>query len=97
MDILDKTTKEFKKKYEVNDAEERIIMKKNVFEACLTMAFMRGSEKRKYGDLIHDLSIQYAFKNDQYTKTLQEGVDNRCPARFKVEKNNDKSTTQKKN
>ena len=29
---------------------------------------MRGSDKRKYAELIHDFSIQYAIKNGQYPK-----------------------------
>ena len=44
-----KTTKTFKKHDEVNDAEEIIKMKKNAFEKWLTVVFMRGSDKRKYG------------------------------------------------
>ena len=43
------TTKEFNKLDEVNDAEGIIKMKKIVFEVWLTMIFMRGSDKRKYG------------------------------------------------
>ena len=69
-----KTMKEFKKLDEVNDAERRIKIKKNVFEVWSKIVFMRGSDKRKYGELIHDLSIQYAINNDQYPKTLQEAV-----------------------
>ena len=58
---------------------------------------MRGSDKIKYGKLIHDFSIQYAVKNHQYLKTLQEAVDVMCKVRFKSENNNDKCNTQKQN
>ena len=61
------------------------------------MVFMRGSEKWKYGELIHALSIQYAIKNGQYPKTLQEAVDVLRKVKFKAEKNNDKSSIQKQN
>ena len=50
-------------------------MKKILFKACSTMVFMRGSKKRKYGELIHDLFIKYVINKDQYPKTLQEAVD----------------------
>ena len=43
------------------------------------------------------LSIQYAIKNSQYPKTLQEEVDVIRKLKFKAEKNNDKSNTQKQN
>ena len=56
---------------------------------------MRGSDKRKYAELIHDFSIQYAIKNGQYPKTLQEAVDVMRKVKFKAEKNNDKSSIQK--
>ena len=46
-------------------------MSKNSFEAWSTMDFTIGSDKRKYGKLINDFSIQYAIKNNQYLKTLQ--------------------------
>ena len=39
--------------------------------------------KRKYGELIHNLSIQYAIKNDQYPKTLKEAVDVMRKVKFK--------------
>ena len=61
------------------------------------MIFMIGSDKVKYGELIHDLSIQYAIKNDQYPKTLLEAVDVMLKVKFKAENNNDKSNTQKQN
>ena len=59
------------------------------------MVLMRGSDKRKYGELIHGLSIQYAIKNDKYPKTLQEEVYFMSKMKFKAEKNNDKNNTQK--
>ena len=43
-------------------------MKKNEFEAWSTVVFMRGLDKRKYGELIHDLSIKYAIKKNQNLK-----------------------------
>ena len=72
LDSFVETIKEFKKLDKVEDLDEIINMKKNEFAAWSTMVFMRGLEKRKYGELIHDLSIQYAIKNNQYRKTLQE-------------------------
>ena len=75
MDSSVKKTKKFKKLDKVGDVYEIFNMNKNAFEAWPTMVFMRGSDKRKYGELIHDLSIHYAIKNDQYPKTLQEAVD----------------------
>ena len=45
---------------------------------------MRGSDKRKYGELIHDLSIQYTINNNKYPKTLQEAVDVMCKVKFKA-------------
>ena len=92
-----KTNKEFKKLGEVEDADEIIHMKKHSFEAWSTMVFMRGSAKRKYGELIHDFSIRYAFKNNQYPKTLQEAVGIMRQVKFKSENNNDKINTQKNN
>ena len=74
MDSFVKTTKEFKRIYEVDDADEITNMKKNTFKAWSTMVSMRGSDKRKYGESIHNFSIQYLIKNNQYPKTLQEAV-----------------------
>ena len=54
---------------------------------------MRISDKRKYGELRHDLSIQYAIKKNQYPKTLQEAVYIMRKVRFKEENNNDQSNT----
>ena len=59
-DSFVKTTKEFKKLDEVCDADERIKTKKNKFESWSTMVFMRGLDKKKYWELVHDFSIQYA-------------------------------------
>ena len=58
---------------------------------------LRGTDKRKYWELIHDLSIQYAINNDQCPKTIQEAVDVMCKVKLKLERNNDKSNTQKQN
>ena len=87
-----KKTKEFKRLYEVDDTEGKIKTKKNAFGAWSAMFFMRIPDKIKYGKLIHDLSIQYAFNNNQYPKTLQEAVDVIRKEKFKVENNNDKLT-----
>ena len=57
---------------------------------------MKGSDKIKYGKLIHDLSVQYTIKNNQYPKTLQEAVDAMGRVKCKSENNNDKSNTHKK-
>ena len=97
MDSFVETIKEFKKLDKVEDLDEIINMKKNEFAAWSTMVFMRGLEKRKYGELIHDLSIQYAIKNNQYRKTLQETGYVMRKLKFKPETNNDKSNTQKQN
>ena len=59
----------------MDDAEEIIKAKKTAFEAWSMMVFMSGSEKRNYGELIHDFSIQHTINNDQYSKTLQEALD----------------------
>ena len=72
-------------------------MEKNAFEVWSNMVVMRGPDKIKHGELIHDFYIKYAIKNYQYMKTLQEVVDVMCKVKFKPEKNNDKSTTQKQN
>ena len=61
------------------------------------MVFMRISDKRKDGELMHYFSIQYAIKSNKYPKTLQESLDVICKVKFKSERNNDKSSTQKKN
>ena len=58
---------------------------------------MRGSDKKKYEESIHDLSIQYVIKNNQYPKTLQKAVDVMRKIELKAENNNDKSNTQKQN
>ena len=58
------------------------------------MVFMIGSYKRKYGELIHNFSIQYLIKNNQYTKTLQEAVYVMLKLKFKSENNNDESNAQ---
>ena len=79
----------------MDDVDKEINAKKNVFEAWSTMVFMRGLDKRKYGELIHDLSIQYKIKNDQYTEKFQEAVDIMRKVKFNSENNNDKSNTQK--
>ena len=44
---------------------------------------MRVSDKRKYGGLMRDLSIQYEIKNHLYPKKLQEVVDVMRKVRFK--------------
>ena len=50
-------------------------MNKNVSEAWSTVVFMRGSDKRKYGELINDFSILYVIKNDQYLRIPEIAVD----------------------
>ena len=72
-------------------------MKENAFEAWSTMVFVRGSYQRKYGELIHDSSIQYAINNNQYPKTLQEAINVMHKVKFKTEKNSYKSNKQKQN
>ena len=47
--------------------------------------------------MIHDFSIQYRIKNNQYPKALQEKVDIMRKLIFKAKNNNDKSKTQKQN
>ena len=59
--------------------------------------FMIGSEKRKYVELIHDFSVHFVIKQYQYPKTLQESVGVMRKVKFRPEKNNDKSNTQKQN
>ena len=81
----------------MNDAEEIIIVKKNSFKVWSEMVFKKGSDQSKYGELIHAFSIQYAIKNSKYPKTIQEAVDVMRKVKFKAEKNNDKSSTQKQN
>ena len=81
----------------MDDAEEIIKMKRFSFETWPTVVFVRVSDKRKFGELIHDLSIQYVIKNDQYLKTLQKTVDVMRRVKFKSENNNDESNTQKQN
>ena len=61
------------------------------------MVFMRGPYKRKYGELIHDFYIQYAIKNYQHWKKIQEELDVMRKVKFKAENYNDKSNTQKQN
>ena len=90
-----KTTKKSKNIDKEDGADEIIHMKTNAFEARSTLVFTRGPDKRKYGELIHDISIRYAIKNNQYPKTPQEEVDLTRREKFKPEKNNDKSNTQK--
>ena len=68
--VFFKRTREFRKLDEVDDAEETIKTKKNVFEAWSKMDFMRQPEKIKYGQLIHDFSFQYTIKNNHYPKTI---------------------------
>ena len=96
MDQFVETTNEFKKIDELDDAEEIIKMKKNAFEAWSTMVFMRGSDKRNDGKLLHYLSIKYAINIDQYTKTLQEAVDVMRKVKFKAENIKDKLTQKNK-
>ena len=84
MGIFFKITKEFQKLDEVNDAEERIKTKKRAFEIFLTMIFMKGLDKRKYGELIHDFCIQYGIKNYQRPNRLQETVDIRSKVKFEA-------------
>ena len=59
--------------------------------------FVRGTDKRKYWELIHDFSIQYAINNYQYPKTIQEAVGVMRKVKPKPEMNNDESNTQKQN
>ena len=61
------------------------------------MVFVIVSDNIKYGELIHDLSIQYAIEKNQYLKTMQESVDVMRKVKFKEEKNDDKSNTKKQN
>ena len=81
----------------MDDAEEIIKTKKNKFEKWLKMVFVRGSDKRKYSELIHDLSIQYMIENNQYLKTSRKEVDAKRKVKFKSENKNKKSNTQKQN
>ena len=81
----------------MDDTEEIVKMKKNAFEAWSTMVFMRGSYKKKYGELIYDLSIQYVIKNNQYPKILQEAVYVMRKVQFRAEKKKIKNNTHKKN
>ena len=97
MDSFVETTNELKRLDEVNDAEQTIKTKKKSFQAWETMVFTRCLDKRKYGELIHDLSIQYEIKRDQYLKSPQELVDVWRKMIFKAENINDKSNTQKQN
>ena len=64
-------------------------MNKNAFEVWSTMLFMKGSDKRKYGEFVHDFSIQYEMKNYQYPKTMQEALNIVHKAKLKTENNND--------
>ena len=97
LDGFVETTKEFKKLDEVDDSDKIINMKKNAFESCPTVVFIRVLDKRKYWELIHDFSVQYEIKNDQYPKTLQESLDVMRKLKFKSENKNDKRNTQKQN
>ena len=76
----------------MNDSDDLIKIKKNAFEAWSTMVSTRGPDKRKYGKLMHDFSIQYTIKNNQYTKPLQESVDVMRRKKFKPENKDDKVT-----
>ena len=49
-DSFVKTTKEFKKYDDVNDAQEIPKTKKNVFEEWSKMVFIRGSEEKIVGN-----------------------------------------------
>ena len=97
MDNFIETTKEFKKLDEVDDAKENFKSKKNAFEAWSTLVFMRVSDKRKYEELINDLSVKYAIKNNKYTKTLHKAVDVMRKVKSKSKNNHDKSSTEKQN
>ena len=55
--------------------------------------YVRGSDKIKYGELIHDFSIQYTMNTNQYQKKLHEAVDGTRKVKFKPEKNNDRINT----
>ena len=81
----------------MDDAEEIIKTKKNKFEKWLKMVFVRGSDKRKYSELIHDLYIQYMIENNQYLKASRKEVDAKRKVKFKSENKNKKSNTQKQN
>ena len=61
------------------------------------MVFMRLSDNRKYGKLIHNFSIKYVINNYQYPKTLQDAVDVMRKVKFKAGNKNDKRNTQKYN
>ena len=50
LDSFVKTTKEFKKYDDVNDAQEIPKTKKNVFEEWSKMVFIRGSEEKIVGN-----------------------------------------------
>ena len=80
----------------MEDAEEIIKLMINIFEAWLEVVLMRGPDKRKYGELIYDLSIQYEIRNNRYLKTFQEAVDVMRKAKFKSENNSYKSNTKNK-
>ena len=75
LNLFVETTKEFKKLDELYDAGERNNMKKISLKAGSKMVLMRRLDKIKYGELIHDFSIQYAIvtviNNGEYPKTIQ--------------------------
>ena len=58
--------------------------------------FNHRIRQEKFGELIHDLSIQYAIKNYQCPKILQEEVYVMREVKFKSENNNDKLTHKKR-
>ena len=82
--IFVKITKEFQKLDEMNDARERIKANKCAFEIFLTIIFMRGLDKRKYRELIHDFYIQYGIQYYQRPNRLQETVDIRSKVKFEA-------------
>ena len=47
------------------------------------MVFMRGPDKQKHGELIHDFSIQYVIKSYQHPKIPQIAVDIMRKVKFK--------------
>ena len=59
--------------------------------------FHDSTRQDKVWKLIHYFSIQYAIKNDQYPKKLQEVVYVMGKVKFKSENNNNKSNTKIKN
>ena len=73
--FLDEFVENTKEHQEALNGKEKSAMKDEAFDKLLTILFMRGSDQRKHGSWMYDLSIQHAgSEEEKYPKTIVDAV-----------------------